>query len=39
MLGSRLQHALLTNGVAALDDVLYDQVRLTARDGVMINKQ
>jgi len=33
------QHALLTNNVAALDDMLHDQVRFIGPDGVTINKQ
>jgi len=34
-----LQHALLTNDVAALDDMLHDQVRFIGPDGLTINKQ
>lgn len=33
------QHALLTNDVAALDEMLHDQVRFIGPDGVTINKQ
>jgi len=33
------QHALLTNDVAALDDMLHEQVRFIGPDGVTINKQ
>jgi len=33
------QHALLTNDVAALDEVLHDQVRFIGPDGVTSNKQ
>ena len=33
------QHALLTNDVEALDDMLHEQVRFIGPDGVTINKQ
>jgi len=32
------QHALLTNDIAALDDMLHDQVRFIGPDGVTISK-
>ncbi len=34
-----LQRALLVNDVAALDDMLHDQVRFSGPDGLTINKQ
>jgi len=34
-----LQRALLANDVAALDDMLHDQVRFIGPDGLTINKQ
>lgn len=35
---TRFQHALLTNDVVALDQVLHDDVRFTGPDGVTIDK-